>query len=153
MYTFGPALCSSADLSPQVPGTVRILKLVGTMSWYDRVPVLCNEVPYTVNLWQPTGFPTISHLTSVSDPHWLYADPDIQLFKRMRIRIQLWKWMRIHADSDPGSTVKNKIFKKTNYKLTFNENKVTFTHFIPLHCFLSFLCLIICLLVAFSLPL
>jgi hypothetical protein len=62
------------------------------------------------------GYGRILLFLSDSDPeHW---DPNLAL--------------KINADPDPGSILKNMFFSKKNSMVTFNESKVTFNHFIPI---------------------
>jgi hypothetical protein len=58
----------------------------------------------------------------------------IQLLKQMQIRIQFWKWMRIHPD--PDSKLKNINLLKDK-KVIFNENKqhLTILYQYQLNCF------------------
>jgi hypothetical protein len=57
---------------------------------------------------------------------------DFMRIRWIRIRIQLWKWMRIHADPDPGYTLKTKILQKSKKQCWILMNKVTINIFIPI---------------------
>jgi hypothetical protein len=68
--------------------------------------------------------------------------------------------MRIHADPDPGYTLKTKISSKSKIMLNFNENKVTINSLIPITVifilfmpnYLSFGCVFFYILALFKPP-
>jgi hypothetical protein len=65
---------------------------------------------------------------SVSDPNWLYADPDPAFLVNADPDLGL----KTNADPDPRCTLKQKFCQSPKIMLNFNENKVTINICIPI---------------------